>query len=146
MTSSPIEDYLDELMRRSRADVRTTRRLIDEAADHLHTVAAELQDGGLSRLDAEREAVRRFGPVSPIVRVGNRRSVLTLVLETLRAAVFLGSCGLIAIGASGLVAFAMNVAFGESFVGGVTAFPLRVRVLQFERPPTTRSCSESSPD
>ena len=33
----------------------------DEAADHLHGATEELVAGGLTRVDAEREAVRRFG-------------------------------------------------------------------------------------
>ena len=49
MTETPIEDHLDELLRRTRADARTTRRLLDEASDHLHAAAAELRAGGMSR-------------------------------------------------------------------------------------------------
>lgn len=117
---TPIEDYLDELLRRTRADARTTRRLLDEACDHLYATADALCEEGLSRGEAEVQAVRQFGPVSPIVAATLRRSLLALVLETMRAAVFLGSCGLIAVGISGLVALVMNVAFGRSFVGGAT--------------------------
>ncbi len=122
MTETPIEDYLDELLRRTRADARTTRRLLDEASDHLHAAAAELRAEGMSRQEAEIEAVRRFGPVTPIVRATVRRSLAALVFETLRAALFLAGCGLVAVGISGLVAFAMNLWFGRSFVGGVSVF------------------------
>ena len=122
MTETPIEDYLDELLRRTRADARTTRRLLDEASDHLHAAAAELRAEGMSRQEAEIEAVRRFGPVTPIVRATLRRSLAALVFETLRAALFLAGCGLVAVGISGLVAFAMNLWFGRSFVGGVSVF------------------------
>jgi hypothetical protein len=118
-----IDDYLDELLRRTRADARTTRRLLDEAADHLYATADELRRSGLSQRQAEAEAVRRFGPVRPIVQATFRRSFAALAAETLRAAVFLGGCGLVAVGLSGLVALAMNVSFGRSFVGGTTAFP-----------------------
>jgi hypothetical protein len=120
---TPIEDYLDELLRRTRADARTTRRLLDEAGDHLHTTASELEAGGLARLDAEAEAVRRYGPVAPIVRATGRQSFVALVAETFRAAVLLGSCGLIAVGISGLVALVMNVSFGPSFVGATNGSP-----------------------
>jgi hypothetical protein len=123
MTESPIEDYLDELLRRTCADARTTRRLLDEASDHLHAATAELQAGGMSRQDAEAEAVRRFGPVAPIARATFRRSFLAVVFETLRAAVFLAGWGLVAVGISGLVALVMNVWAGRSFVGGQTVFP-----------------------
>jgi hypothetical protein len=123
VSDTTIEDYLDELLRRVRADARTTRRLLDEATDHLYATADELRRSGLSQRDAEAEAVRRFGPVRPIARATFRRSFGALAAETLRAAVFLGGCGLVAVGMSGLVALVMNVAFGRSFVGDITAFP-----------------------
>ena len=37
--SEPIEDYLDELYAQLRTDARSARRLLDEAADHLHATA-----------------------------------------------------------------------------------------------------------
>lgn len=123
MSETPIEDFLDELLRRTRADARTTRRLLDEASDHVHATAAELRSGGMSPQEAETEAVHRFGPVAPIVHATFRRSFMGLVSETLRAALFLTGCGLVAVGISGLVAFVMNVWAGRSFVGGVTVFP-----------------------
>lgn len=124
MSETPIEDYLDELLRRTRADARTTRRLLDEASDHLHAAASELQAGGMSRREAEAAAVSRFGPVAPIARGASGRSLVTLVFETSRAAVFLAGCGLVAVGVSGLVALVMNLWFGRSFVGGVSVFGL----------------------
>jgi hypothetical protein len=122
MSETPIEDYLDELLRRTRADPRTTRRLLDEATDHLQEAATELEASGLPRPDAETEAVRRFGPITPIVRATSRRSFVALAFETLRAALFLAGCGLVAVGISGLVALVMNLWFGRSFVGAVRFF------------------------
>ena len=86
MSDGPIEDYLDELLRRTRADARTTRRLLDEAGDHLYSAADELGRAGLSRADAEAEAVRRFGPAQPVVAATYRRSLMALSVETARAA------------------------------------------------------------
>ncbi len=123
MSETSIEDYLDELLRRTRADPRATRRLLDETSDHLHAAAAELQASGMSRQEAETEAVRRFGPATPIARAATRGSVVALVFETLRAALFLAGCGLVAVGVSGLVALVMNLWFGRAFVGGVSVFP-----------------------
>ena len=125
MTQTPVDDYLDELLRRTRADARTTRRLLDEAGDHLHTTAAELQATGMSRHDAELEAVRRFWPARPIVRATFRRSFVALILETLRAALFLAGCGLVAVGISGLVALVMILCAGRNFVGGVSVPPFQ---------------------
>jgi hypothetical protein len=117
---SPIEDYLDDLLRRMRADARTTRRLLDEASDHLHAAAAEFEAAGMAPGEAEREAVRRFGPVEPLVRATWRRSFGALVLETLRAGVLLSGCGLVAVGISGVLALLMNLLFGDAFVGAPT--------------------------
>ena len=120
MTTSPIEDYLDELLRRTHADPRTTRRLVDEANDHLQSLAAELETGGLARADAEREAVRRLGPVATITRGSWRHSFGALVVETGLGAVRLGAYGLVAVGLSGILVAGLNAAFGDDFVGGAT--------------------------
>jgi hypothetical protein len=125
MSDTPIEDYLDELLRRTHADARTTRRLLDEASDHLHAAAADLEAGGLPPEEAEAEAVRRFGPAAPVALATSRRSLAALFLETLRAALFLAGCGLAAVGVSGLVALLMNLVFGRSFVGGGGILPFQ---------------------
>lgn len=117
---TPIEDYLDELLRRTHADPRATRRLLDEANDHLRTAAAELEATGMPRVEAEREALRRFGPPAELVRDSWRRSFGGLLAETLRATVLLGGCGLVAVGLSGVVVAVMNALFGRGFVGGAT--------------------------
>lgn len=121
-TETPIEDYLDQLLRHVHADPRTTRRLIDEAHDHLLSATAELEASGLSRLEAERQAVANLGPVDELARGCWRRSFLALVSETLRAAVLLGACGLVAIGLSGGLAAIMNGLAGPRFVGATTVF------------------------
>jgi len=114
---SGIEEYLDELLRRSRADARTTWRLLEEAGDHLYATAAELEAGGLSRVEAEAEALRRFGPAADVARASSVQSARALLGELVRAGVYLAGWGLAAIGASGLVVLVMNVLFGRAFVG-----------------------------
>jgi hypothetical protein len=42
-SGTPIEDYLDELLRRTHADPRMARRLLDEANDHLFAAADALE-------------------------------------------------------------------------------------------------------
>ena len=121
-SGSPIEDYLDELLRRSHTDARTTRRLLDEASDHLFAAVGELEAAGMARVDAEREAVRRLGPAPELVRGTWWQSFVRLVVETLRAAILLGGCGLVAVGLSGGVVAVMNALAGEQFVGGATVF------------------------
>ncbi len=120
MSATPIEDYLDELLRRTRTDPRTIRRLLDETGDHLLSLAADLEAAGMSRVDAEREAVRRLGPVSVLARSPWSRSFRTLVVETVRAAMLLGGWGLVAVGLSGAVVAGMNAIAGTGFVGGAT--------------------------
>lgn len=120
MSDTPIEDYLDELLRRTHADPRTTRRLLDEANDHLFATAAELEAAGRTRVDAEREAVRRFGRPTDLLGGSWRRSFGAMAVEVVRAAVLLGGCGLVAVGLSGGVAAIMNALAGRSFVGGST--------------------------
>jgi len=74
----------------------------------------------MARVEAEREAVRRFGPTSHLTRASWRRSFGALVTEKLRATILLGGSGLVAIGLSGGVVAAMNALFNRSFVGGTT--------------------------
>jgi hypothetical protein len=120
VSGTPIEDYLDDLLRRSHAAVRTTRRLLDEAGDHLFAAAADYEAGGMTRVDAERQAVRQFGPVSEVLRGSWVRSFVAMLVEVVRAAILLVGCGLVAVGLSGGVVAAMNAAFGLRFVGGAT--------------------------
>lgn len=117
---SPIEDYLDDLLRHTHTDVRTARRLLDEASDHLFAAAGQHQAAGMTRLEAEREAVRRLGPRSELTRGSWQRSFTTMVLEVMRGAILLGGCGLVAVGLSGAIAAVMNSVAGDSFVGAVT--------------------------
>ena len=117
---SGIEEYLDELLRRTRADARTTRRLLDEASDHLYAAAAELEAEGMARPAAEAEALRRFGPAAKLARTSSAQSARALIAEVVRATAYLAGWGLAAIGASGLVVLAMNRLFGRSFVGAYT--------------------------
>lgn len=117
---SPIEDYLDDLLRHAHADARATRRLVDEASDHLFAAAGAHQAAGMTRVEAEREAVRRLGPCGELTRGSWQRSFTTMVLEVIRAAVLLGGCGLIAVGLSGGIVAVMNAVAGDSFVGAAT--------------------------
>ena len=116
--SEPIEEYLDGLYGQLRTDPRSARRMLDEAADHLHGAAGEFEEQGMTRLEAEREAVRRFGESAPIARADARRTFPALVFDTAKAVTMLGGVGLVAIGLSGVLAGAMTALFGRQFVGG----------------------------
>src|SRR5438270_2278991 len=118
----PIEDYLDELLSCLRLPPRQTRRLLSETEDHLRQTADASEERGLSRVQAEREAVRAFGSASRIAsEAGSSRradpaTVLRLSLCTL---VMLAGTALAAIGLSGAVAAAFIALAGPHFVGGL---------------------------
>lgn len=63
-----IDDYVADLDGRLRGDRRAKVDLLTEARDSLKDAAECYRDAGLSDEDAERKAVRDFGPVSVIFR------------------------------------------------------------------------------
>ncbi|WP_433041765.1 permease prefix domain 1-containing protein [Dactylosporangium sp. CS-033363] len=58
---SEIDWYLDDLFNRLSGQGAAGRRMLEEAADHLHTAADAHVAAGLPRDEAEREAVLNFG-------------------------------------------------------------------------------------
>lgn len=117
----PVEDYLDRLYLQLDCAPRDARRILDESAAHLRDAADEGEANGMSRADAERAAVDRFGAPEEIARACRRaawqRDRVGLGVTVARRVLSLIGVGLIAVGASGLVALAMNHLFGRSFVG-----------------------------
>ncbi|MBD0349218.1 MAG: hypothetical protein ICV59_08700 [Thermoleophilia bacterium] len=61
-----IEPFLRQLADALPGDRRARRRILVEVEDHLRTAAAEAERRGLSRDEAEAEAVRRFGDVRTV--------------------------------------------------------------------------------
>lgn len=131
----PIEQYLAQLRGGLRS--RDAELILAEAEDHLReTVAAGLA-AGLTEREAQEAAISAFGSVTAVVRAhverpGNLikgRTATALLADLVLSAWKLGSIGLTAIGASGLVVAVMNIVFGRSFTGqppdGVT-FPRSV--------------------
>jgi hypothetical protein len=118
-----VEEYLDELYSRLRGSPRQGRRLLAEAEDHLRQGVEEGLAGGLTLEEAEEHAVSSFGSVRAVVRAHDTRlrrvPGLAVVADLVMSAWQLGSIGLLAVGASGLVVAAMNVLFGRSFVAAV---------------------------
>ena len=117
-----VEDYLDQLYVALRARPREARRVLAEAEDHLRESVAEGLAAGLTQQEAEEQAVSSFGSVRAVVRAHDarlRRLPTAAVLRDVAMAAWrLGAVGLVAVGASGLIAWVMNVAFGRPFVGG----------------------------
>lgn len=115
-----VEEYLDELYTKLRGSPRQGRWLLAEAEDHLRLGVDEGLAGGLTREEAQQHAVSSFGSVRAVVRAHDSRlrrvPGAAVLADLVMSGWKLGSIGLLAVGASGLVVAAMNVIFGPSFV------------------------------
>lgn len=120
MTDSPIERYLDDLFIELRStSPRDARSLLSETESHLRDGAEEATRNGMSLIDAEDDAVRRFGGARQIAAGDRNRGRTDLVRGLVVSAWSLGALGAIAVGISGLVALAMRVAgVSNQFVAG----------------------------
>ena len=114
----PVEQYLDDLYARLRCAPRDARRILAEAEDHLREAVTDGLAAGLTRTEAEEQAVSGFGSVRAVVRAHDRaagrlpgRAVL---FDLTLAGLKLGGIGALAVAASGLVALAMNLLFGPA--------------------------------
>ena len=116
--NDPITAYLDELRGRLRSPERD--RILAEAEDHLRTGTAAGLAAGLTEREAQEAAISAFGSVRAVVRAHHARRGRVL-LDLVLAAWKLGSVGLLTVGASGLIALAMNKLVGRSFVGAAKA-------------------------
>lgn len=140
---SAVDAYLDELFAavRDAADPVAARRLLAETEVHLRESAARLRSQGLAAEDAEREAVRRFGPVSVVTPALRPplRSVGRLPLRAfVRPGVGLAAVGAIAVGLSGILSELFGRLWGAGFVSGdlpgVAYTAARCAVLQSPYP------------
>jgi vacuolar-type H+-ATPase subunit H len=116
-----IEDYLDQLYARLRCAPRAARRILAEAEDHLREAVSDGLAAGLTQAEAQEQAVSSFGSVRAVVRAHDerlRRPTAAVLRDVILAVWRLGAIGLVAVGASGLIAGLMNALFGRSFVGG----------------------------
>jgi hypothetical protein len=138
-----IAAYLSELDRELRLPGRARRRVLAEAADHLHEAAAACVAEGMSPAEAEWAAVAAFGPARPLARRFAEelatRAVARAGWATAVAAVAFGLfIGLTARG--GVVAFfTVQVAFVAGLVtlirllrhhGDVAVPPAKLRLIQ----------------
>jgi len=113
--SSPIETYLDELVRAfaGRAP-RELRGMLAEAEAHLHDDADAAIARGVPRERAEAEAVARFGPARDLAAADRRRLPVRHVLDQLvRHAVLMFGVGAVAVGLSGAVAAVIRAIGGS---------------------------------
>jgi hypothetical protein len=145
----PVERLLDELFDGLAGTGRDGRRALAEAEDHLRSAVADGVAAGLSPDRAEREAVDRFGSAARVA--GELRAVRRGPGAWLRPAFvgcwLAGGVGLLAVGASGLIAEAFGRLYGAGFVAGdapgVTYTPDRCADY-FEYFPHAASCADAA--
>ncbi|WP_336854412.1 permease prefix domain 1-containing protein [Sinomonas albida] len=139
---APIDVYLDELLVASRdAEPAAARRLLAEAEGHLRESASRLRAQGLDPMEAEREAVRRFGPVgtvTPALRTPLAAIGRLPLRAFVRPIVGLAAVGAIAVGLSGALSELFGRIWGAGFVSGdlpgVAYTAARCAVLQAPYP------------
>jgi hypothetical protein len=108
---SPIERYLDDLFVELRPTTpRDARSLLSETESHLRDAAEEAMRNGMSKEDAEVDAIQRFGRARQIALADRNRGRTDLARGVVVSAWSLGALGAIAIGVSGVIAGAMRLA------------------------------------
>lgn len=148
-TDDPVEDYLDQLYAGLRGSPRQGRRILAEAEDHLREGVADGLAAGLTEREAQEQAISSFGSVRAVVRAHDRRlrqvPVLAVLTDVAMSAWRLGSIALLAVGASGLVAAAMDAVFGRHFVGAAGGGPLPAASCRYWLTlwPSAHSCAQA---
>ena len=114
--STPIDDYLDELVTAlTGRPPRELRGLLAEAEAHLHDDADAAEARGVPRRQAEAEAVARFGAATTIAAAEHarvRHSLAATLAQLVRQAVLLAGIGALSVGLSGALAGLVRV-FGS---------------------------------
>jgi hypothetical protein len=117
--AGPVDRYLDDLFDRLAGTGAAGRRALAEVEDHLRAAADQGEALGRSRYDAEQRAVAAFGPPDAVaagLRAVHRPDAW--LRPTFAGAWLAGGLGLVAVGASGLVAEVLGRIFGPEFVAG----------------------------
>jgi hypothetical protein len=155
MPNDPLEEYLEQLRAGLRVPPREAELILAEAEDHLRETVAAGLSAGLTEREAQEAAISSFGPVRAVVRAhaarpGNlmKGRSPTAVLGDLFLAIWkLGSIGLTAIGASGLVVALMNHTLGRAFTGQPPAgvrFPATSCAYWMAIWPGTHTCAQAA--
>jgi hypothetical protein len=125
----PIGKYLSDLRASLELAPDQAELVVAEAEDHLReTVACGLATG-MSPGEAQLAAISAFGPVKAVVHAHasrpdgfvRGRTPAAILGDLILAGWRLAGTGLVAVGASGLVALLMNLAFGRAFTGQAPA-------------------------
>jgi hypothetical protein len=114
---SPIEQYLDELVRAlAGRPPRELRAMLAEAEAHLHDDADAAIGRGAPREEAERDAVARFGPAADLAageRALDRGRFVVLLRQLAASTVLLSGVGAVAVGVSGVFAAVVRAVGGS---------------------------------
>ncbi|HEX5497063.1 MAG TPA: permease prefix domain 1-containing protein [Mycobacteriales bacterium] len=115
----PVEAYLDRMFDLLAGSGGTGRRALAEVEAHLSEAVGEAQAGGASRIEAERLAVRRFGPVQTVAAglLAARRGGFGALLRRVFATAWLvGGAGMVVIGLSAAPVWAVGRFLGRDLV------------------------------
>lgn len=118
VSEDPIGEYLTQL--RAKLRTRDAALVLAEAEDHLRESVAAGLAVGMSEREAQEAAISAFGTVRTVVRAHHIRKG-KVATDLIMAAWKLAWMGMLAVAASGVVAFGMNVLLGRSFVGAAPA-------------------------
>jgi hypothetical protein len=149
LPDGPAERYLDALFDRLAGTGAAGRRSLAEAEDHLRTAGAAGVTAGLDRVEAEQQAIDRFGPPTAIATQLQltHRGFGALVRPLIAGAYMIGVLALLALGVSGLLSELSGRTFGAQFVAGdangVTYTPARCADY-FEYFPNAGSCNAAA--
>jgi hypothetical protein len=124
-----IGRYLVELRVGLRVAPGESELIMAEAEDHLRDTAAAALAAGMTEHEAQEAAISAFGSVRAVVRAHQAvpghlmkgRTITEVLGDLFLAAWKLGSLGLTAVGASGLVVALMNKMLGRTFTGQAPA-------------------------
>lgn len=111
-----IDEYLHTLARTMRVSQRSQRRILREIQEHLEDAVRQEEDTGLGRIEAERRAVARLGPVEALA---DRFTEVPAAPRHLRAA--LAFAAVCATAAAAIFAFEFDGTSGVSPTKGSEA-------------------------
>jgi hypothetical protein len=113
-----VEDYLDRLLLTLSGPPRQVRHTLAEVEAHLQDAVAEGVAAGLPEHEAQAAAIARIGPLHAVTgrTALFSRSAAALIRRTALAGSLVGGVGLVAVGISGAIAWALSAIRGGTFL------------------------------
>jgi hypothetical protein len=112
----PVERWLDEVFGGLTGTGPAGRRVLGEFEDHLRTAVAEGITGGLTAIEAEREAVARFGPPGQVAR-GIRAAHRNILRPAITGTWLLAGAMTVALGAVTTLTASLSMVFADRPTG-----------------------------